>query len=353
MERVKTLVFTGGHHTSALEVARQLKSQGWNIVWFGHRHSMWGDKSDSAEYQEVTQAKIRFFDLKAGKFYRTYNPLKLIRLPLGFIQAFIWLVQIRPAGVISFGGYLAVPTVICAWILGIKSITHEQTIVAGLANKLIARFATQIALTWPDSAKFYPPSKTVVTGLPLRYEVINLKAHPKTKDQRPKTIFITGGKQGSHIINKVVFESLSELTKNFKVIHQVGNSTLFDDLVIAKSQNCSNYEFFAYSSQKQLEAYAKADVVVTRGGAHSIYELGFLGKKCVVIPIPWVSHNEQIQNAKILERNHLAVILPESDLTTQTLLSSIGSALKLSGHPPDLPEKATDSLIQLIKSQFT
>lgn len=353
MERVKTLVFTGGHHTSALEVAKALKDEGWNIVWFGHRHSMWKDKSDSAEYQEVTATGIKFYDLLAGKFYRTYNPLKLLRIPLGFIQAFVWLVQIQPSGIVSFGGYLAVPTVICGWILGIPSITHEQTIVAGWANKVVAKFSQKIALTWPESAKYYPPSKTIVTGLPLRPGIVSIKSNIlKTQDSKLKTIFITGGKQGSHTINNVVFESVDKLTKDFNVIHQVGNSMLFEDLAIAKSLNLSNYKFFAYSSQQQLEAFVKADIVVTRGGAHSIYELGYLGKKCVVIPIPWVSHDEQSRNAEILQRNHLGVIIPQSTLSTSALISAIKTASKLQGKPLDLPNHAVESIVQLIKQQF-
>ena len=153
---MKTLVFTGGHHTSALEVAKQLKRRGWRIIWFGHRHSMWSDKSDSAEYHDVTTSDIKFYNLQAGKFYRTFHPLKLIRIPWGFIQSFYWLLRLKPVGIVSFGGYLAVPTVITGWILGIPAITHEQTVAAGWANRLIARFAQKIAVTWPVSARHYP-----------------------------------------------------------------------------------------------------------------------------------------------------------------------------------------------------
>ena len=163
---MKTLVFTGGHHTSALVVAKELKKKGWNIIWYGHRHSMWGDESDSAEYREVTAAGIKFYDLKAGKFYATFSPLKLIRIPYGFLQAFLLLIFHRPNGIVSFGGYLAVPTVICGWLLGIPSVTHEQTLVAGWANKLISLFVKKIAVSWPNSLTHYPKAKTIFTGLP-------------------------------------------------------------------------------------------------------------------------------------------------------------------------------------------
>ena len=169
---MKTLVFTGGHHTGALEVAKTLKNKGWKIVWFGHRHSMWNDTSDSAEYKEVIESGIEFHDLLAGKLYRTYNPFKLIRVPFGFLQACYLLLRLKltsdVSGIASFGGYLAVPTVIMGWILGIPSITHEQTITQGWANKLISKFAKKTALTWPGE-------KGVVVGLPLRREILNIK----------------------------------------------------------------------------------------------------------------------------------------------------------------------------------
>src|SRR3989304_6333470 len=78
-------------------------------------------------------------------------PAIMLRLPLGFVHALYLLLKLRPAGIVSFGGYLAVPTVICGWLLGIPSITHEQTIVAGYANKILSHFVKKIALTWPQS----------------------------------------------------------------------------------------------------------------------------------------------------------------------------------------------------------
>ena len=177
---MKTLVFTGGHHTGALEVARALREKGWKIVWFGHRHAAWGDTSDSAEYRDVTSEDIKFYDLLAGKFHKTYNPLKLIRIPWGFIQALCLLLLLNPDGIVSFGGYLAVPTVIMGWLLGIPSITHEQTVTQGWANKLISKFAKKIALTWPGG-------NGIVVGLPLRKEI--LEAKPKIH-KKPLVLYL-------------------------------------------------------------------------------------------------------------------------------------------------------------------
>ncbi len=338
---MKRLVFTGGHHTSALEVAKALKDKGWQIVWFGHRHSMWGDESDSAEYKEVINAGIKFIDLKAGKFHRTFNPLKLIRIPFGFLQAFYYLLLHKPQGIVSFGGYLAVPTVLAGWLLGIPAVTHEQTVVSGWANKLISLFAKKVALAWPQSAAFYPKSKVVVTGLPIRPEI---KKSPEIKN----LVYITGGKQGARVINEVVFRTLPQLFKEFKIIHQTGYRD-YDQAVKIKDPR---YQPFNFNSAQAISALNEAAVVVSRAGAHTIYELGYLGKPCILIPIPWVSHNEQLENAQILERNHQAIILPEYQLTPQSLISSIKQALQLKPHPLNLPTDAAEKLIQLIEQEF-
>ncbi len=350
---MKTLVFTGGHHNSALPVATALKKEGTNIVWLGHRHSQWGDTSDSAEYSDVTASGIPFFDLQAGKFYKTFHPLKLIRIPWGFLQAFYYLLKIRPQGIVSFGGYLAVPVVFVGWILGIPSITHEQTVVAGWANRFIVHFVKKIAITWPESAIHFPKDKVVITGLPLRPELVNLKNNQKTNHQSPKAIYVTGGKQGSHVINSVVFAALPELTKSFKVIHQTGTSTIYDDVGKSATLKLPNYQAFGYDSSLAIEAFSKADIVVSRAGAHTTYELLYLGLKCVLIPIPWVSHNEQLQNALLLERQNLAVILNQDELTVKNLLDAIAKCVSLT------PQKVTEvgdglpKLIELIHNTLT
>lgn len=346
MIRPKCLVFIGGHHTSALAVALALQKKGWTIVWFGHRHSMWGDKADSAEYQEVTTADIPFYDLLAGKFYRTYNPLKLIRLPLGFLQSFIWLLQIRPTGIVSSGGYLAVPTVISGWFLGIPSITHEQIVSAGWANKAIIPFVKKIAVTWPSSLPLYPANKTVLIGLPLRPALLSPVS--RVKKVRPE-IYITGGKQGSHLINHTVFALLPELLKKYTIIHQTGTSTVFNDRNTADTFVNSNYQHFGFDSQKSIHAMHTADFVIGRAGAHTVYELGVLGKPSILIPIPWVSHHEQEKNAQVLKDSGLAVIVPQSQLTPQSLLAAVEKVTQLHPHKLNLPTDATEKMVKLIE----
>jgi len=340
MNSMKTLVFTGGHHTGALEVAKILKNKGWRIVWFGHRHAAWGDASDSAEYREVIAEGIDFHNLLAGKFYKTYNPLKLIRIPWGFVQAFYLLLKTRPCGIVSFGGYLAVPTVIMGWLLGIPSITHEQTITQGWANKLISSFVKKVALTWPGG-------EGVVVGLPLRKEILEAK---KNKLKKP-LLFITGGKQGAHVINEAVFSALPNL--KYDILHQTGNNTEYGDFEKAKMINLPNYKCVDFlNAREQAQALIDADVVISRAGAHAIYELGYLRKKCALIPIPWVSHNEQFKNAQVLEQAGMAVILPQDNLSEKSLLEAIGQAEKLEPKRLSMVIDASQKMVKLCEEYF-
>ena len=358
------MIFTGGHHTGSLAVAAALGQKGWNIIWLGHRYSQWKDRSDSAEYREVTAAGIRFVNLKAGKLYRTYNPLKLLRLPLGFIQAFIILLKLRLRlksdlrGIVSSGGYLGIPVVICGWLLGIPAISHEQTVSAGWANRVIALFARKIAISWPESAVHFPGSKTVFTGLPLRPEIVRSLNTPVRRN--PDLIYVTGGKQGSHIINMVIFSVLPKLLNNFRVVHQTGSSTVYSDH--AKALQISEqlpeklkkkYAVYDYLDARFAAKFlSTAGVVISRAGAHIIQELMVLGTPSVLIPISWSSHSEQLKNAQVLAGIRLAVILPEDQLNAANLLTAIASARKLKPAGYSVSTEGLEHLVQLIEAEF-
>ncbi len=358
------IIFTGGHHTAALEVARELRDRHRaTIIWFGHRHSMWKDRSDSAEYREVSTANFKFINLLAGKVYATYNPVRLARVPFGFVQAFLYLLFYRLKfgkrlkGVVTFGGYLGVPVSFCARLLGLQVIVHEQTAVAGWANKFIAIFAKKIALSWEKSLSHYPDKKTVFTGLPLRKEI--LEKIP-VKHRNTKQIFITGGKQGSHAINSVVFAALTVLLPRYTVIHQTGSSSVFMDYQKAQeikshlppdlARKYSIYDYLPPSGVAEM--LANSGVVIGRSGAHTVYELAALGTPSVLIPLSWASHSEQLHNAKLLEAASQAVILEQSSLTPEALCRAIERVSNLSVSPLSVPLDGTNRLIDLISREF-
>lgn len=328
-----TIVFTGGHHNSALVVALHLKKEGYSITWIGHKFAAGGDKNVSAEYQEVTGNQIPFYELKTGKFYRQFNPFTHLKTAFGFIQALFILVKIRPKLIVSFGGYLSVPVVIAGWLLGIKSVTHEQTVIAGWANRAIAPFVRKVFLTHSSSLSSYPKEKTMVVGLPLRPELFDSKLKQTFS---PKLLYISCGKQGSHLVNTILFPLIPKLIKHYTVVHQTGASTQTRDIDKARrvkeslGQLSDRYQFAPYFFAKEAAAYLQsAEVVVSRAGAHLTYELTALQKRTVFIPIPWVSHNEQLLNAKEAAKLTPTVIIEEKDLSSENLFSAIEKVAKM------------------------
>ncbi len=331
------LVITGGHHSSALPVIKKLKLKypQLEIDWLGHKHSAKGDKTPTLEFQEITGMGIPFHNLYAGKLYRTYNPVRLAKVPFGVLHALYLLIKLRPTVILSFGGYLAAPTVIAGYILRIPSLTHEQTVVAGYANKIIAKFARKIMISWPQSAKHFPQEKVVFTGIPLRPEIMTATSDLLELTPDLPTLYITTGKTGAHKINLAVENSLDQLLGICNIIHQCGSHSQYKDFETL-TQQCKNitpkpagkYVLKKFIFETEIgEVFHKADVLLTRAGAHITAEVLALEKPAILVPIPWVSHNEQYENAKIVESAGLGVILEEKDLTPRTLYNTVKQVL--------------------------
>lgn len=326
------LVFTGGHHNSALELARYLKEHhNAEILWLGHKFTGLSNTNISAEYKEVTDSGIPFYELKAGKLYKTFHPTNLLRIPFGFIQALLYLIRHKPNLVVSFGGYLAVPVVFAGFLLRIPSVTHEQTTVVGLANKFIAFFAKKVFITWPSSKDYFPAEKVVIVGLPIRKALFEYNTETFVFPNNLPVVYITAGKQGSHTINLAVSSVLDRLLNAYNVIHQCGESSEYkDNEVLTKQKNKlpqelqERYIVKGYIFQDEIgSAFHQAHIVVSRAGAHTIYELAALAKPSLLIPIPWASRNEQLQNAQLLQDLGAAVIIEQKDLSGEKLLISL------------------------------
>lgn len=356
------IVITGGHHSSALPVIKKLREKypQVQIYWFGHKFSAQGDKNPTLEFHEITALGIPFYHIHAGKFYRTLNLKRLAKIPYGFFQCLGLLIKLKPDVIMSFGGYLAVPTVLAGRLLGIPSITHEQTVVAGWANLLISKVAKKILISWRESAKYFPKEKTVFVGLPLRKEIFETKSNSFAFNNDLPVVYITTGKIGSHIINKVVGDCLGNLLGFCNIVHQTGDNSVYRDFEAlektysdvrrgarsandpaprpggggpsegtpAPRQSSGVYYLRKFVLEDEIgEAYSKASLVISRSGAHTTAELLTLGKKCLLIPIPWVSHNEQFENAKLLVDAGLGTILPEKELLPNRLVAGIKDGL--------------------------
>lgn len=330
------IIVTGGHHTTAMallpKLKQELESRGFrlSVFWIGHRFSMPGDKNESLEYLEVTSLKIPFYELATPRFYGRGMISVSIKLILAIIRTLPILIKVHPSLVIAFGGYLAVPAVLAAWLLKIPSVTHEQTVSAGFANRLISKFCKRVYISFGSSARYFPKQKAVLTGNPLREEIFKDDGFFNFNNEK-KTLYVTGGKQGAHRMNLLVKDTLPELLKKYNVIHQCGSVTLhqdFDSLIVTRSclpQNqAKSYEVRQHIDSNEIgSVFARADIVLSRAGANIVCELAQLKKRSVLIPLPGSSHNEQKNNAILLEKTGLGLILEESRANPETLMKSL------------------------------
>lgn len=333
---MKTVFFTGGHHTSALILAKKLKSLAYRVIWIGHKFTMEGVTNLSLEYQDVKKAEIEFINLGTGKIHR--GGIKGFSLFIkGFFHSLRLVAKFRPSLVVSFGGYLSVPVVLAAWIYQVDSVTHEQTVTAGWANRFLSRFVKKVFLTWPDSSPFFPKDKIIITGLPLREQILDPEEVAFFKKEK-RVILITGGKQGSHVLNQALIPLIPELVSQFNLIHQAGETTTTGDLVLLQKLKNNlpaklRESYFVTGKLDDREmgaALHQATCVVCRSGAHTVYELLALGKPAVLIPFPFGFGDEQKKNAQKMVKVHLGKIVEQQELTPERLKQAIYSQVKVS-----------------------
>lgn len=322
------IVIIGGHHISALVLAKELRNRKHQVYWLGTRFPRWPEKTEGVEYRQVKAAGFPFYELRTGKFHA--NLKHWWRIPRGFFQAFFYLRKLKPDLIFSFGGYLAVPVVLNGWFLGIPSFTHEQTRIAGLANRLMKFFVKKVFLTWPESSFHFPQEKSILVGLPLRKEIL-FPAEEKMFKEKLPVIYVVGGKQGSHILNLTIKEILAELLKNYNVVHQCGEILEFQDYKLLKQMREKlpsilqrRYILHTFFDDQTMGNLLKqADLVIGRAGAHIVYELAFLGKPAIFIPLPFSFAKEQEENAKIFVQKGAGVLIKQEQLNGKALLGKI------------------------------
>ena len=357
------IVIIGGHHVSALALAVYLRKKGHSIVWLGTRYPRWPEKVEGIEYKQVKKEGFDFIEIRAGKFHK--NAFRWPRIPLGFYDSFISLKKIKPEAIVSFGGYLAVPVVLAGWSMRVPSFTHEQTRTAGLANKFLSRFVKKIFIAWPQSASFFPKNKTLYTGLPLRQQFKQVEKKKLFSNNLP-TITIAGGKQGSHIINLSVEPILKTLLKEFNVIHQAGDMLDYKDyLSFTELRNKlpadlkKRYLLKKFFEDKEwLSCLSSSDFCVCRAGAHTVYELAYLGKPAIFIPLPFSYADEQQKNAEFFSKNNAGELITQKKLNSKELLEKILAVKKsLSLYKKNaenlkkrIPGNAEDVILSLLES---
>lgn len=350
MEKLKILI-TGGHFTPAKAVIEELlKNKNVEIVYVGRKTSMEGDSALSTEPIALSKLKIKYKTLITGRLRRSFDFLtifSLLKIPIGIFQSILILLSERPDIILSFGGYISVPLVITGWLLSIPIITHEQGLTLGLANKINSLFADKVALSFPNNSA---NRKIIVTGNPLRDEILNAKKldgeykeiFNQSRKLKLPVILITGGNQGSHVINLAVEGCLQNLLKVAYIIHQTGESK-YNDFERLKISKNGRYLPIKWIGDGIGGLLANVNLVVCRSGMNTLMEAAFIGIPLLTIPIN--KHYEQNQNAQFFQKIGLGSVLLPTKLSPKSLEGEIKRMIK---NIQNLRQKARKAKLQII-----
>lgn len=339
MEQLKDkkfrVVLTGGHAaTTAVALVQEIKSEGlnWELTWIGVKNAIEGKKVVTLESEVLPRLGVKFLPLTTGRIQRRFTIWTIpsfLKIPVGIIQAFYYLVKIKPSVVLSFGGFAAYPVVLDAKLLRIPVVIHEQTSVAGRSNILSVKFASEIAISRIGSKKYYPADKCVLTGNPVMKEITKIK--PKLTLGNPPVIFVTGGSRGSQSINSALAPILKKLLSKYKVIHQTGGLDYlkFSDIKQKLPQALrNNYDVFIRVNPLEVyKTYQESDIVVARAGANTVSEIMTVKRPAILIPLSISFMDEQTKNAEIAKAWGVAKIIRQDALTPEILFKNIEDSM--------------------------
>ncbi|HEX2282399.1 MAG TPA: undecaprenyldiphospho-muramoylpentapeptide beta-N-acetylglucosaminyltransferase [Thermomicrobiales bacterium] len=323
---------TGGHVLPALAVIDELQRRGElaDLVWIGSR--------DGVERRAAEDAGIHFIAIPTGKL-RRYLSLQNItdatRVPFGVLSARRAIAAFRPDVVLSTGGFVSVPAVVGA--RGIAPVlTHEQTAILGLANRINARFADVLAVSHNRTELLASRlhRRVVVTGNPIR---VGLTAGDRSRgllhlgfDASLPTLYVTGGARGASPINQRIAALLPGILERVQIVHQTGpldanpdSANLAQRRELLPEAVRHRYSVVEFIGDELPDVYAAADLVVGRSGAGTIAELAYVGLPAILIPLPGARGDEQSLNAQVLGDAGAAVVIEQPNATPQRLRAEI------------------------------
>ncbi len=321
---------TGGHLFPAIATAEAIRQRypDTEILFVGTSRKM--DTTSLARYGFRAKA-IHCQGLKGKGLSALLQAL--ILLPVSFVEALWLLLRFRPHLVLGVGGYVTGPVVAAARFLGRPALIHEQNSVPGLANRKLGALASRICLSLPVSASYFPAGKTVLTGNPVRRQILDLAAQPPKTTGERITILVLGGSLGAHRVNELVIEALTVYRQLFpaevEIIHQTGAAD--EKMVRSAYASAGIKATVAAFFTDMAEVYGKSDVLISRAGATTLAELSVLGKPVLLIPYPFAADNHQDTNGRYYEESGGAVVLVERELTGRILAESLAGILGTPG----------------------
>jgi UDP-N-acetylglucosamine--N-acetylmuramyl-(pentapeptide) pyrophosphoryl-undecaprenol N-acetylglucosamine transferase len=286
------------------------------LLYIGSRGGM--------EKAMVAKINVPYKGIFCGKLRRYFslrNFFDFFKTPIGIIQAFFILLMFKPNVVFCKGGYVSFPVSFGAWLARKKVILHESDLVPGLANRLSAKFASKILVSFDETQKYFHKKDVINTGNPVR-KWLNTGNSEEAKKITNLTgslpvILFMGGSQGADFINNLVWKNLKKLTAEFQIIHICGAKK-------AMAVKEDRYFCTEFAGEELKHYYALADLVVSRAGANTLAEIEYIKKPSILIPIGLnASRGDQIGNANVFTQNHPAKIHHEKDFNFDAFIGDL------------------------------
>ena len=319
---MKKIILTGGgtagHVTPNLALIPNLKERDWEILYIGSYTGIEKQLIENAgiEYRGISSGKLRrYFDWK-----NFTDPFKVIK---GYFQSRKIIKEFKPDIVFSKGGFVAVPVTMAAAHKKVPVVAHESDMTPGLANKLSAPYASRICCNFPETLKYLPKGKAVLTGTPIREEILTGNREKGLKicgfNEEKPVLLIIGGSLGSVKVNSAVRSVLDKLNEQFDIIHICGKGNVDESLL-----NRAGYVQFEYVDKELRDLFAASDLLISRAGANAICEILALKKPNLLIPLSQAaSRGDQILNAESFEKQGYSMVLKEEDLNDESLLKAV------------------------------
>ncbi len=350
---MKNIIFTGGgsggHVMPAITLIKELiKENDLNISYIGGR--------DSIERNLISEFDIKYFPIFTGKLRRYIsieNFIDIFKIIIGTLQSFFYLLfRSKNTLIFSTGGFVSVPVVVAAKLTGKKIFIHEQTSRVGLANKICSIFAHKVFVSFEESIKFFPKEKTMFSGYPIRKEcfdpslsIESFKGLSLVNSEKP-LLFITGGGNGSLLLNNLIKDDLNFLVENYNIIHQVGKKFI-EEFNQLKS---SSYIPVAFIGKEIIDIMKASSVIISRAGAGTVCELMALKKKSIYIPLKIAQKNEQFHNAMEAHNKLGSLVISEDELSNLSIKTILETFDKTKVQESENPQSsAVELLIKEIK----
>ena len=318
MSKYKIIMTGGGTAGPDIALIPSLKEKGFEIKYIGSKTGI--------EKEIIEKNNIPYFAISSGKLRRYFDvknfsdPFKVLK---GVFEARRIISKEKPDVIFSKGGFVSVPVVIAASMKNIPVVAHESDITPGLANKLASPFCDKLCVTFRESLKYVKGDKGVLTGSPIREEILNgskLKGLSRCGFSGEKEVlFIMGGSLGSKVLNDVIRNNINTLLEEFDIIHICGKGNVDKTL-----ENKKGYIQFEYVNEELADLMTAADYIISRAGANSIFEFLALKKPTLLIPLSRkASRGDQILNAESFRKEGYSLVLEEEEITKESFIAKI------------------------------